>query len=198
VAVKRANRQRIAGSLLAVPVIIAVALLTAQPEAIRLSLLRLAAAALTAAGITLRLWALGSIGGNKKRVLVTWGPYRYLRHPLYTGSALLGCGFAAAGGSLLAAVLGGLLFWALYFPAVRAEERFLAVRFGPEWRAYCARTGRFVPKLCRYSPGGGAGFRLERPLRDIGALLLGSLVALAVAMLAREAHAALDLPGWFF
>lgn len=78
--------------------------------------------------------------------LITSGPYRWIRHPLYTFGAL----FIVAL-TLLTAIwwlgltlLPGLLalFW-----RVRYEEANLIARFGDEYRAYMRRTGRFLPKL---------------------------------------------------
>lgn len=196
-AVKRRNQVRIVGSLLAVPVVAAVTLLTARSARTGTDLLRVGGVVLIAAGATLRLWALGSIGGHKKRRLVTWGPYRHLRHPLYGGSLLLVLGFAAAAGSITAAALAGLLFSALYVPVLRAEERFLADQFGHQWQAYCARTGRLLPRLGRVPSGPRARFRLLRPAREIAAVLLVSLLAFGIAVLADDARTTLGLPDWF-
>jgi protein-S-isoprenylcysteine O-methyltransferase Ste14 len=77
--------------------------------------------------------------------LVTVGPYRYARHPMYTALFLATGGIALATANALVAALlvGGLgVVVAVRLPA---EERALAERFGAEWTAYAARTGRFLP-----------------------------------------------------
>ena len=107
---------------------------------------------LAAGGAGLGLWALtANRPGNFRIVpelkpgahLVQSGPYRWIRHPMYT--------------AVLLATLGGLLCqWTplrlldflalgavLYAKAVR-EERLLSVRF-PGYAAYQARTRRFLP-----------------------------------------------------
>lgn len=78
--------------------------------------------------------------------LVTTGPYRFVRHPLYTAGSMLWLGI------LLATTLWVLLF--IFVPGLwllvrrtRREEANLAARFGEEYRAYAARTGRFFPRL---------------------------------------------------
>lgn len=78
--------------------------------------------------------------------LATEGPFRYLRHPIYMALNLLALGTAIwvptaivwAGFVLM--VLGSDL-------RARAEETLLEQAFGASYRAYCARTRRFVPGI---------------------------------------------------
>ena len=78
--------------------------------------------------------------------LVTSGPYRWIRHPLYV-MGLIGC----IGYSLLAENWFILLVMALAFVglAIRThqEEARLVEKFGDEYRQYMSRTGRFFPKF---------------------------------------------------
>ncbi len=80
--------------------------------------------------------------------LVQEGPYRYVRHPVYTAIV------TAAGGtallylsSILALVALALVSLAIY--RARLEEGLLASAegFGPEYLQYAARTGRFLPRI---------------------------------------------------
>ncbi len=78
--------------------------------------------------------------------LITRGVYARVRHPMYAAIWL----FSLAQGLLLANWLAGwsafAAFGALYFLRVGNEERMLEAQFGDAWRAYCARSGRLVPK----------------------------------------------------
>ena len=78
--------------------------------------------------------------------LVVTGPYRWVRHPLYTvGIAFwLGLSIFAAKWIFLVFVLGAIAFLVVRTPR---EEANLLERFGDDYRDYCARTGRFFPKL---------------------------------------------------
>jgi protein-S-isoprenylcysteine O-methyltransferase Ste14 len=79
--------------------------------------------------------------------IVTYGAYRWIRHPFYTSFLL----------AFLAAValhpdpvtLAGLAYGivALSLTARREERRLAASAFGAEYRQYLARTGRFLPRL---------------------------------------------------
>lgn len=77
--------------------------------------------------------------------LVVAGPYRLVRHPMYSGVGLLAVGIALAVSNAPAA-LGALLLWA-WFVAVLApfEERELVALFGPAYEEYMRRTRRFLP-----------------------------------------------------
>ena len=75
--------------------------------------------------------------------LVTSGPYRIIRHPIYTAVCLFTCAGALAHlsplpGALAALGLAGSLARML------AEERMLVGRY-PEYREYAARTKRMIP-----------------------------------------------------
>jgi protein-S-isoprenylcysteine O-methyltransferase Ste14 len=89
---------------------------------------------------------------RERHALVTGGPYRVIRHPLYaTGSGL----FVAVG--LMAASWFILLFALIALTAiglvvVPLEERELEARFGDAYRSYRARTGALLPRLTSSRP----------------------------------------------
>jgi protein-S-isoprenylcysteine O-methyltransferase Ste14 len=77
--------------------------------------------------------------------LVTSGPYRYIRNPIYT-SVVLFC-FAGAGAHLSwSSVVLALVVLAGALARVIAEERFLRIRYS-EYAEYAARTERMVPHV---------------------------------------------------
>ncbi len=80
--------------------------------------------------------------------LVTSGPYRWIRNPLYTAGALIfaGLGLVAASWFLLAGAAIALILVRLRLPAEEAE---LEARFGQAYRDYARRTGRFLPRWSR-------------------------------------------------
>jgi protein-S-isoprenylcysteine O-methyltransferase Ste14 len=194
--VKRLNRLRLRGSITAGWVFALIVLFTHQEHPVRL--LEFSGCLLIAAGLGIRLWALGCIDGNKKRVLVTWGPYRYVRHPLYCGSMLFALGVCLVAGSLTAALLLCLVFLLFYVPVLRAEEQFLAARFGTEWDVYCQYTRMLLPKIGTRLPKIEKPFHLRRPFREVGTLLLLPLAAYGAAALIQYLARRHDLPTWFF
>jgi protein-S-isoprenylcysteine O-methyltransferase Ste14 len=197
VKIKKANRLRLKGSLLAGLGLVVVLLFTDR-TAPSIWFVEFCGGLLIAAALGLRLWALGSIDGNKKRVLVTWGPYRYVRHPLYSGSMLFALGTCLVAGSVTAALLLCLaLFW-FYRPCLHTEEQFLAARFGAEWEAYRRQTGMLLPRLGTRVPRMEKPFHLRRPLREIGTLLLLPLITFGAAALIHYLDRRYDLPDWFF
>ena len=76
--------------------------------------------------------------------LVTSGPYRYSRNPIYISHVALTLGLALAMRSLSVAALTPLLAAALTRLSILPEERHLAEKFGPEFAAYAARTPRWL------------------------------------------------------
>lgn len=92
-------------------------------------------------GELIRVWAAGHI--DKGREVTRSGPYRYMRHPLYAGSTIMGLGFMIAARSLPAAIVVSVYLVAALVSAARAEEAVLDARFGGEYAAY--REGRATP-----------------------------------------------------
>jgi protein-S-isoprenylcysteine O-methyltransferase Ste14 len=103
-------------------------------------------AALSGAGLS--LWSLWHLRASfsilaEARSPVTSGPYRYVRHPLYLGEALMMLGLC-----LMIGTLPAFLFWAslnaLQVIRARIEERKLANQF-EEYRLYQQRTRFIIP-----------------------------------------------------
>ncbi len=79
--------------------------------------------------------------------LITTGPYRWVRNPIYASmlGMLLATGFAKTWWPLLVA---GVIFFLIGTEIrVRAEERLLAERFGEEFDQYKATTAAYIPFL---------------------------------------------------
>lgn len=102
----------------------------------------------------LMYWTLQALGGNltdtvdirAKATLVTHGPYRWVRHPYYSTTAIV-----MASVTLLTAnwLIGICSLVVLSMLAIRTpkEERALVARFGDQYVAYMAKTGRFFPRF---------------------------------------------------
>jgi protein-S-isoprenylcysteine O-methyltransferase Ste14 len=109
-------------------------------------------------------WVLRTLGRNVSETvltkehheLVTTGPYRWVRHPLYTTGLALFLGVGVAAGSwfvLLAALVAlALLRWLV----ISREEQALLARFGDGYRQYMQRTGRLAPQARWNSPPSAA------------------------------------------
>lgn len=112
---------------------------------------------LAAAGALL-FWTFRSLGRNltdtvvtrRNHTLIITGPYRWMRHPLYTSAALMipATTLITANWFFLAM---GLMVILLLVVRTRKEEANLIARFGNEYRNYMRRTGRFFPRLGRPS-----------------------------------------------
>ena len=76
--------------------------------------------------------------------LVTAGPYRYTRNPMYVGLTLILIGVWLLLGSLSAALPIAIFVWIIQSRFIRGEERFLDEIFGEEYRGYKSRVRRWI------------------------------------------------------
>lgn len=136
-------------------------------------------------GLLIRALASGHV--RKNEALAASGPYAHTRNPLYLGSLLIGIGFALAARSWWIAALLVVMFFAIYVPVIRGEEKFLREKF-PEFEEYARNVPRMLPRLTPYrsqDDGGGFSFDLYLKHREWNALLgaLAMAAALIVKML---------------
>ena len=89
------------------------------------------------AGELLRVWAAGHL--NKSREVTRSGPYRFIAHPLYMGSSLIGAGLAIGAGSLYVSAIVGAYLLVTLTAAIRSEEAFLRQAFGGAYDEYKLR-----------------------------------------------------------
>lgn len=116
---------------------------------------QLLAMSVFAAGLCLRYWAVRHLGHfftthvtiQNQHTLITTGPYRFIRHPAYTGLLLA---FAAAGLAMGDGLAWLFLiappFWA-FKRRIDIEERLLQQQFTTTYRDYCNRTWKLLPWL---------------------------------------------------
>jgi protein-S-isoprenylcysteine O-methyltransferase len=104
-------------------------------------------------GIALRVWSISHLGRfftvqvsvHTDHEIVDTGPYRYIRHPSYTGSLL-----AFTGIGLLTFNFAGFLIivscvFLAYVIRIRVEEKVLHAHFGEAYAEYARRTKRLIP-----------------------------------------------------
>jgi protein-S-isoprenylcysteine O-methyltransferase Ste14 len=116
------------------------------------AVLRAVGIALAATALLWSIWAFRQLGRNLTsslvtsgdRSLITTGPYRWVRHPLYSGWAIVSLGYTLITASWLVLSLSAAAVAAVVI-RTPAEEAELEARFGDAYRRYRARTGRFVP-----------------------------------------------------
>ena len=80
-------------------------------------------------------------------VLITDGPYAFVRHPMYLASSLIGLGLVILLLKLWLVPVYLLLFFLWYWPQIHNEEQWLVGKFGQEYIDYCKTTPCFFPRL---------------------------------------------------
>lgn len=105
-------------------------------------------------GTLLAIWSRHMLGRNwsatvqlkQEHELVNSGPYRFVRHPLYTGLLVLFIGSAIMIGDLRGLLAVAIMFTSLWFK-LRLEERWLLQHFGDRYSEYQHRTKMLLPGL---------------------------------------------------
>jgi protein-S-isoprenylcysteine O-methyltransferase Ste14 len=109
-----------------------------------------AADGLLVAGTAWSVWSLRSLGRSlsvlaQARDVVEWGPYRWVRHPLYTGEIVASLGLAVTVGTAAAAAVWLALCILQVYRALREEQ--VLLRALPGYRVYRSRTAALLPGL---------------------------------------------------
>jgi len=133
-----------------IPFVVAYFVPATVPLAFELRLVGLAVAVASALFAAWAMWSLGRGYGIRMDLftghrLVTRGPYRFVRHPMYLGIVAFHAGATLALESLLLLVV--TLVYVVPFTLMRiaAEEKVLREGFGEKWSAYAARVPALVP-----------------------------------------------------
>jgi hypothetical protein len=129
-----------------------------------------------ALGEALRVWAAGHL--IKSREVTSSGPYRWLAHPLYAGSSLMGAGLAIASASLIVAVIVAIYLGTTIPAAITTEEAFLREQFGADYTRYHAGEGA----------GAARRFSLERAIANGEHRTLAGLVVVVLVLVAKATY----------
>lgn len=105
-------------------------------------------------GMAIALWAAGHlrtairglITPNLDR-LVTGGPYRFVRHPVYLGMTIALVGLALACRSIAGLLAVALVFVPVELHRAHLEEKALAKEFAEAWFDYASKVGFFLPRI---------------------------------------------------
>jgi protein-S-isoprenylcysteine O-methyltransferase Ste14 len=116
--------------------------------------LALVALALVAAGLFVAYWARVHLGRNwsgevmvkEGHTLITSGPYRWVRHPIYAGMTLALVGTALASGAPYG-FLGLVLILFGFLVRVRLEEALMRETFPADYAEYTRHTARLIPGI---------------------------------------------------
>ena len=136
---------------------------------------------IAACGEALRIWAAGHL--RKSREVTVSGPYRWLPHPLYVGSSIMGAGLAIAAWNVVVAVLIAVYLVTTLTAAIKSEEAFLRRTFGDQYDLY--RSGVAAKRRDRGAVS--RAFSLDqamanREYRAMSGLVLATLLLLWKAL----------------
>ena len=100
-------------------------------------------------------WVFRSLGRNVSetalakpdQVLVTKGPYRWVRHPLYTTGGILFLGTGLAAGNWFILLIAAVAVSLVTLVIIPLEEQGLVARFGDSYTRYTLGTGRVLPRI---------------------------------------------------
>jgi protein-S-isoprenylcysteine O-methyltransferase Ste14 len=104
-------------------------------------------------GLVLRCWAVLTLGGSfstfvqvdPEQTVVTRGPYRWVRHPSYSGLLLVALGIGLGFGNWLSLVVCALIPPLGLLPRIAVEESEMTRVLGDQYRTYQRTTHRLVP-----------------------------------------------------
>jgi protein-S-isoprenylcysteine O-methyltransferase Ste14 len=106
-------------------------------------------------GLAVRVWAVLTLGASfstfiqvdADQAVVTRGPYKWVRHPSYTGLMLVALGFGLGAGNWLSLAICAVIPPLGLLPRIAVEESEMTRLLGEQYRTYQRTTHRLVPGL---------------------------------------------------
>jgi protein-S-isoprenylcysteine O-methyltransferase len=107
------------------------------------------------AGLALRWYAIGYLGKfftvnvavHSEHQLIEAGPYRFVRHPSYTGALIAFLGLSLSMANWASVAIITIPIFLAFLLRIHVEERALAQAMGERYRSYQRRTKRLIPAL---------------------------------------------------
>ena len=160
------RRRRARLRVLGVYAFVLLLLLAARPTPLSVSV----GFAVVALGEALRFWAAGHL--RKSVELVTSGPYRYTRNPMYLGRLIIFSGLCVMArlpyhANLIVLLAGWILFFGYYLPRKeRVEPARLRETHGEPFERYYRAVPALFPSLTPYAEGSTIAWSSDRMLRN--------------------------------
>jgi protein-S-isoprenylcysteine O-methyltransferase Ste14 len=109
--------------------------------------------AIVLAGLGMRIWAVVALGvsfrltveTHQGQKVVDSGPYRYVRHPAYSGLLLICLGYGLSLQNWLSLVSSVVFPVAALLYRIHVEEQYLVASIGEDYNRYQMRTKRIIP-----------------------------------------------------
>ncbi|MFX1507130.1 MAG: methyltransferase family protein [Promethearchaeota archaeon] len=107
----------------------------------------LAAIIIILARVNLGKQGTGTLIVREDHELITTGLYKYLRHPMYSGTLLGVIGFALVSQSIFISLITFILYFWIFNKRIIYEEQLLEKTFGEKYQKYKASSYRLIPFL---------------------------------------------------
>lgn len=145
---------------------------------------------IAALGETIRFWAAGHL--LKTKELITSGPYRHTRNPLYLGRLLILTGLCIMChlpyyGNWILLVAGYAVFFGYYLPRKeRVEPARLRAVHGEAYDRYFKAVPALFPNLRPYAGGSNLGWSSDRLIRNREVWMVAGILAITLFLLWRS------------
>jgi len=130
-------------------------------------------------GEYIRFWSNGCITKTEK--LTTFGPYAYVRNPLYLGTNLMMVGFCVISGNPWASAIVMTAYYFIYRKQILLEERDLETAFQEDYRKYKQHVPKIIPNFKRYPYAQSEKFHMNNLKRNKEAVNASWVLVLFIA-----------------
>jgi len=143
-----------------------------------------------ALGEAIRFWAAGHL--LKTKELITSGPYRYTRNPLYLGRLLILTGLCVMSrlpyyANLILLAVGYAVFFFYYMPRKeRVEPARLRAVHGEAYDRYFKAVPALLPTVRPYASGSNLGWSSDRMIRNREVWMVAGILAITLFLLWRS------------